>query len=179
MLCGSVRAAADKLNLNASAFSRQISILETAVGGTLLERHNKGVNPTEMAQVLLDYYRSFEAMNEDLLEKARETRGLERGHIKLIVGDGFISDLMSGPLQDFHETYPGVTLDIQTAGTAEAIRRVSEDTAHVSMVYNPTPDSTVGSRKSSVRPLCAIVRSAALRGEISGRCRVPPPPLLA
>lgn len=114
VICGSVRAAADKLNLNPSAVSRQISLLEAAVGGPLLERHSKGVKPTETGQLMLDYYRTFLAMAEDLREKLRETRGLERGHIKLAVGDGFISDLMSGPLQAFHKSHQGITLDVQT-----------------------------------------------------------------
>jgi len=159
VICGSVRAAADKLNLNPSAVSRQISLLEAAVGGPLLERHSKGVKPTETGQLMLDYYRTFLAMAEDLREKLRETRGLERGHIKLAVGDGFISDLMSGPLQAFHKSHQGITLDVQTGGTAETIRHVSEDAAHIGMVYNPSSDSRIRSRISAVRPLCAIVRA--------------------
>src|SRR5437773_741046 len=44
---GSVRAAADKIELNPSVVSRQIAKLEDELAIPLLERHGRGVKPTE------------------------------------------------------------------------------------------------------------------------------------
>jgi len=158
VLAGSVRAAADKLNINASVISRQIALLEADLSSTVVERSNRGVKLTEIGEMLVEYYRAHRAMNDDLLEKLRETRGLQRGHIAIALGAGFVSDLMGPPLQAFCTRYPGLTFDIEAAGTNEVVRRICEDTAHVGLVYNPSPESIVLSRATAVQPLCAIVR---------------------
>ncbi len=49
---GSVRAAAEVLNVAASAVSRQIIELEAQVGETLLERLPRGVVPTEAGRLV-------------------------------------------------------------------------------------------------------------------------------
>lgn len=54
---GSIRAAADILDLDPSGFSRQISLLEEEVGSLLLERHNRGVKATEAGEILVEYHR--------------------------------------------------------------------------------------------------------------------------
>lgn len=156
---GSVRGAADKLNVNASAVSRQIALLEDEVGSVLLERHNRGVKATEVGKLLIEYHRSHDVMYRDLQEKLRETRGYQRGHIAVALGAGFVSDLLGKPLDEFHNRYPNITFDIQTGGSNEVIRRVSEDEAHIGLCYHPSTNTTVRSWASAVQPLCAIVSS--------------------
>jgi len=55
---GSIRAGADRLNMNPSVVSRQIAQLEAELVITLLERHGRGVKPTEAGAVLVDYHAS-------------------------------------------------------------------------------------------------------------------------
>lgn len=154
---GSVRGAADHLDINASAVSRQIALLEDELSAKLLERHNRGVKPTELGTLLIDYFRAQEAMRRDLLEKIRETRGLERGHIAIRLGAGFVSDLLAGPLAAFHRQHPGISFDIETTGTNEVITSVLEDHAHIGLVYNPGVHADVRSRASATKPLCALM----------------------
>lgn len=45
--CGTVRAAAEHLGVAPSAVSRQIALLEDELGIVLVERHKRGVRPTE------------------------------------------------------------------------------------------------------------------------------------
>ena len=47
VLAGSVRAAADKLDMNPSVVSRQISQLEAELAITLIERHGRGIRSTD------------------------------------------------------------------------------------------------------------------------------------
>lgn len=155
---GSVRAAADKLNVNPSVVSRQIALLETEMAASLIERSNRGVQATEVGEMLLDYYRSHQAMSDTLMEKLREIRGLQRGHVSIALGAGFVSDLMGPPIQLFSQRYPDITLDIETAGTNEVLRRICQDDAHIGLVYNPSPESQALTRARAIQPLCAIVR---------------------
>ncbi|KDC45453.1 LysR family transcriptional regulator [Bordetella bronchiseptica] len=156
---GSVRAAADKLNVNASVVSRQIALLEKEVAATLIERSSRGVQATEVGALFMDFYRSHRSMSDDLAEKLRETRGMLRGHVSISLGAGFVSDLMGPPIQAFRARYPHITLNIETAGTNEVMRRVCDDDAHIGLVYHPTQENRLLSRAHAVQPLCAIVRA--------------------
>jgi DNA-binding transcriptional LysR family regulator len=153
---GSVRAAADVLDMNPSVVSRQIAKLEEELSLPLIERHGRGVRATEAGQVLVDYFRQQSSYQDDALTKVQELRGLARGHIDLVLGEGFVSDLMAEPMKDFWRRYPGLTVTMHLAGTNEVLRMVAEDTAHIGLVYNPPEMSGIRSRVAIRQPMCAI-----------------------
>ena len=155
---GSVRAAADKLDMNPSVVSRQIAQLEAEMAVPLMERLGRGVRATDAGEVLVDYFRQHRAHQDDVVTKIREMRGLERGHITLVLGEGFVSDLMGKPIQAFWKNYPGLTITMNLAGTNDVIRQVTEDIAHIGLVYNPSPSNAIRSRAAVCQPLCAIVQ---------------------
>jgi len=154
---GTVRAAADKLNVAPSAVSRQISLLEQELACTLIERHRKGVTPTEAGAIVLRYYRESLSSEETCLAKLEALQGLQRGHIKLAVGEGFIGDLMSGPLPEFNRRYPALTVSVNIGDSNEVMRRVEEDEAHIGLLFHPTNQPGIRSQVVSRQPICAIV----------------------
>ncbi len=153
---GSVRAAADALDMNPSVVSRQISKLEDELTVPLLERHGRGVKPTEAGQLLVDYFRQQNSYQEDVITKVQELRGLARGHIDIVLGEGFVSDLMAEPMKDFWQHYPGLTVAMHLAGTNEVMRMVAEDAAHIGLVYNPPVTAGIRSRAAIRQPMCVI-----------------------
>ncbi|AJE97114.1 LysR family transcriptional regulator [Pandoraea apista] len=155
--CGTVRAAADRLDIAPSAVSRQIALLEAELALPLIERHKRGVHLTQAGRLLMEYYREQRAHQEDLLAKLQEVRGLRRGHIRLAVGEGFVSDLMGAPLQYFCKRYPDITLTLDLAGTNEVMRLVAEDDADIGLVYNPPAEPKIVSRAQMRQPVHAIV----------------------
>ncbi|OZI34212.1 LysR family transcriptional regulator [Bordetella genomosp. 10] len=157
VIAGSVRAAADKMDMNPSVVSRQIAHLESELAISLIERHGRGIRPTEAGMMLVEYHRQHRAHQSDLATKLGELRRLERGHIDLVLGEGFVSDLMAEPLQQFWAAHPGLTIKMNLAGTNDVLRQVSEDLAHIGLVYNPSVSSTIRSRVAVRQPMCAVV----------------------
>ncbi|CAM4259251.1 LysR family transcriptional regulator [Comamonas aquatilis] len=155
--CGSVRAAAEKLGIVPSAVSRQISLLEDALGVALLERHRSGVVPTQAGQLILDYYRQHMAHRHDMLAKMDALRGLHSGSVQVVSGEGFAQELIDGPIRQFRQQYPGVSISLEIYGTNEIMRRVREDEAEVGLVYYPPADSHITARGSARQPMHAIV----------------------
>jgi len=153
---GSLRAAADVMDINPSVLSRQIARLEEELAISLIERHGRGVKPTEAGQVLVDYFRQQSSYQDDALTKVQELRGLERGHIDLVLGEGFVGDLMAEPMKEFWQRYPGLTVTLQLAGTNEVMRLVAEDAAHIGMVYNPPVMPGIRSRAGIRQPMCVV-----------------------
>jgi len=159
IVAGSVRAAADKLDMNPSVVSRQIAQLESELAIPLMERHGRGVKPTDAGQMLIEYFRQHRSHQDDLVAKLQEVRGLSRGHIDLVLGEGFVSDLMGEPLQTFWRDHPKLTISMHLAGTNEVLRRVVQDEAHIGLVYNPPVSSSIRSRVAVRQPMCAITNN--------------------
>ncbi len=153
---GSIRNAADRLNLAPSAISRQITQLEQEMGVAVIERGRHGVRVTEAGEVLIRYYRELKGLQDTYLSEINQLRGLSKGMLKLAVGEGFVPDLMSQPLATFNHTYPGISLDITTTGTNDVIRMVEMNEVHIGLVYHPAKRPEIRSHIINAQPIQAI-----------------------
>jgi len=162
--CGTIRAAADWLDVAPSAVSRQIGLLETELDVALIERHARGVKPTEAGQYLIEYFREQLAHKDDLISRLQELRGLRTGNVNVILGEGFVSDVLAGPIQHFCKQYPGIKLNLDLGSTNDVMRRVSEDEGEIGLVYSPPSDPKIVSRAIKRQPMMAIVKPNFLRG---------------
>ncbi len=154
---GSIRAAAERLNVNPSTVSRQIALLEKQVSSTLLERFGRGVRATEAGQLLVEYARIQNSAREDTLARLADLKTLKRGHIELSTGEGYIGDLLGGPLQEFCERFPHLTLSLEITGTDGIIQSVVDGEAQIGIVYFPPADRRLHSHAMIRQPICAIV----------------------
>lgn len=154
---GTIRAAADWLNVAPSAVSRQIGLLEEELDAVLIERHARGVTPTEAGQYVIEYFREQRAHRDDLLSRLQELRGLRSGHVDVVLGEGFVSDVLSGPMQQFCRQYPNIKVNLDLGSTNDVVRRISEDEGEIGLVYNPPNETRIVSRASRQQPMMAIV----------------------
>ncbi|KND61608.1 Transcriptional regulator, LysR family [Candidatus Burkholderia verschuerenii] len=155
--CGTIRAAADFLNVAPSAVSRQIGLLEKELDATLVERHARGVKPTDAGQCVIEYFREQLAHRDDLLSRLQELRGLRTGQVNIVLGEGFVSDLLSGPMQTFCKHYPSIKVNLDLGGTNDVIRKIGEDEGEIGLVYNPPQEPKLVSRAIKRQPMMAIV----------------------
>lgn len=155
---GSVRAAADALDVAPSAVSRHISQLEQELSAPLMERHRRGVKPTEAGERVLDYYRQRLTQQEILLDSLQALRGLQSGTIVLSVGEGFIEGL-SNVLTQFSSQYPEIEILINVCGSNEVIRQVVEDESHIGLVFNPANDPKIRAHLRRRQPVRVVVNA--------------------
>ncbi|HGL4257108.1 LysR family transcriptional regulator [Burkholderia dolosa] len=155
--CGTIRAAADWLDVAPSAVSRQIGLLEKELDATLMERHARGVTPTEAGRCVIEYFREQLAHRDDLISRLQELRGLKTGQVSLVLGEGFVSDLLAGPMQQFCRQFPGIGVNLDVGSTNDVIRKISNDEGEIGLVYNPPAEPKLVSRASKRQPMMAIV----------------------
>jgi DNA-binding transcriptional LysR family regulator len=155
--CGTIRAAADWLDVAPSAVSRQIGLLEKELDATLMERHARGVTPTDAGRCVIEYFREQLAHRDDLISRLQELRGLKTGQVSLVLGEGFVSDLLAGPMQQFCRQFPGIRVNLDVGSTNDVIRKISNDEGEIGLVYNPPAEPKLVSRASKRQPMMAIV----------------------
>ncbi|BFM49240.1 LysR family transcriptional regulator [Marinomonas sp. THO17] len=131
----SLRKAALKLNIDPSAISRSISQLEEGVGSKIWERRGNQSEITSAGRELLNYFRKMQASEAATISKIHDIIGLKAGEVRIAVGEGFITDLISNSLQSFLERYPGIQLSIQMAGAKEAIQLLEDDQIDFAVTY--------------------------------------------
>jgi DNA-binding transcriptional LysR family regulator len=88
---GSIRGAAEVLNVSASAVSRLVAEMEAECGEALLDRLPRGVTPTEAGRIVAEHAQR-QADEAALLDhRLRRLRGAQQGMVRLCCGAGFIS----------------------------------------------------------------------------------------
>lgn len=107
------------------------------------------------------------AQQDLLMESLQALHGLQSGTISLAVGEGYIEDV-SPVLSQFSEKYPSVELIISVCGSNEVLRQITEDEAHIGVVFNPARDPKIRSHASAIHPLCAVVNMQHPLREVEG-----------
>ncbi len=134
---GSIRAAAEILNIAASAVSRQILQLEDALGIDLFERVGRGLRLSEAGVVLLGHLRRAVTDYQDVIAELDALRGLKRGRVRLATVESVSVDLLPELLVGFWDHLPGIEVAVTVAGSDDVTRLVRAREADVGFTFNP------------------------------------------
>lgn len=154
---GSVRGAADVLDMDPSAVSRSIAVLEKDCCARLLMRHGRGVVATEAGLLLASYARGQHDQKLQLLAELDSIEKIARGHIDIVVGEGFVEPLMRYSLRRFMEEYPDITVNLDTGSTNDIVRRIVDESAQIGVVFQPPEDPRLCSHYTHPEPIEAHV----------------------
>ncbi len=154
---GSVRGAAEVLDMDPSAVSRAIGTLEEECGARLLERRGRGVVPTDAGQLLAGYVRRQHSQKQHLFAQMDSIQKIERGHIDIVAGEGYVDWLMRHSLRDFMQAHPKITVDLDVGSTDEIVRRIVDERAHIGLLFQPPKDERLRSHHSHPQPILAMV----------------------
>lgn len=154
---GSIRGAADRLDIDPSVLSRQIQQFEAELGVTLLERRGRGVMPTEAAMLVMEHYRERLTGEETLLTRLEELNGLQRGQIHIVAGEGFVDALITTVLTDFCREYPNVHVTLELLNVNEVVHHVVEDRANIGLAYAPSVHPGARAVVIKRQPLCVVM----------------------
>lgn len=154
----SIRGAADQLDVEPSVVSRQIQILERELDTTLLYRHGRGVEATEAARLVLEYYRRHMVDEAAMLSQLEDLKGLRRGDIHIATSEGFIEALIETVLHDFNLKYPNIKITLNSMAVASILRLVAEERVNIGLAFAPPPNNNVKVFARKRHPLYVIAR---------------------
>jgi len=154
---GSIRAAADAVNVAPSAISRRLSGLEIQIGARLFERFSTGLRATPVAEALIRYARERRHLSDLLDTEIDLLRGGEGGRVSVAVGEGYLSGVITQAIRPFHAQHPGVQVSLETGSTSEVIQAIEENRVDVGLAYNAPANKTIDVIANAPAPLCAIL----------------------
>jgi DNA-binding transcriptional LysR family regulator len=134
--------AAQRLQVTQPAVSRQLKLLERAIGAELVERHAKGVELTPAGHALLSATRQILAqIDAAALRAQRAARGIG-GSVRLGIGRGTLtSDLAQDGLAAIRSSFPDIEITVEDleAGPAQW-RGLLSHSVDIVLGVEPPPD---------------------------------------
>ena len=164
--CGSFTAAAERLQLSRAGVSRQVQVLEEALGARLLNRTTRRVAPTEVGLAYFERCRRVLAEIEDAEAEVADLQAHPRGLLKLNAPMSFGTLHLAAAVVDFMQACPDV--EVQMVLNDRFVDLLAEG-FDVALRIGELADSSLVARRiaSSRMVLCAAPAYLAAHGEPS------------
>ncbi|OEE11890.1 LysR family transcriptional regulator [Vibrio cyclitrophicus ZF205] len=150
---GSLRKASTMMNVDPAAMSRMLTQLEAQAEMKVWERNNRQSLLTEAGNELLNYYRSIVRGETALITRLTKLKNLKGGNVSIAIGEGFITNLVSQPMQTFMTRYPDINLSIEIAGALNAVKMLEDQQIDFAITYASAPHPKLHSHVERSHPL--------------------------
>jgi DNA-binding transcriptional LysR family regulator len=133
---GSIRQAAQALNVAPSSVSRILRQLEEELGTPLFERVRQRLKLTSAGELMLYHARlSLSELNRACSE-INDLHGLHRGTVSIAIIESVSRGLMPDALQEFWNRHPAISVDIRVMGSQQAANAVAEGECDLALVFD-------------------------------------------
>ncbi len=133
---GSIRKAANRLNVAASAVNRQILSLEEELETPLFERLPSGLRLTATGEILIAHVRETMREHQRTLGRMAALKGLTRGEVIIATMGGLAASILSEVLGAFRRSHPRVKLVVRVLTRDAIVQAVLGGEADLGLAYN-------------------------------------------
>lgn len=134
---GSLRRAAERLHVSASAIDRQILKVEAALDMPLFERLPQGMRLTAAGEMLAHLVRGFQHDVERLRSEMEDLRGLRRGKVTIAMVEGASFAFVPSTLAALHKEHPGLLFELSILGSEAVVDAVLSGSVDFGLAVNP------------------------------------------
>ncbi|HEV7260191.1 MAG TPA: LysR family transcriptional regulator [Bosea sp. (in: a-proteobacteria)] len=155
---GSIRRAAERLNITASALNRRIQDLEAELGTPIFERLPRGVRLNAAGELMIRHIRSQLADVGRLRSQIEDLSGFRRGTVSIACSHALAHDFLPIEIASYRRAFPLVEFDVRVASHGEALRALGAYEVDLALVFRMS--NTVGFQiiASAEQRLMAIMR---------------------
>lgn len=136
----SIRKAAERLNISASALSRQLRILEEDLGVQLFTRYSNGVETTQSGEQLLLEIQSLIALETEMRGKLSATASERRLHIRLGLAESISRELARRLRVHYSNIGKNVRMDVVVGGTDHLVEGLIDGRLDAVVAFNMPTD---------------------------------------
>ena len=154
---GSIRAAAERLHVAASAVNRRIQDLEHELGTPIFERLPRGVRLTAAGEMFIAYARRRAADLEQVKSEIEALRGVRRGQVAIAGSQAVAPAFLPRAIVDFQADHPGVSFEVKVLDREVAVQAVLDFEVELGLVFNPPAIRGFEVLAQATQRTCAMV----------------------
>ena len=134
---GSIRKAAEHLNVSASAIDRQILRVEADLGIPLFERLPGGLRLTAAGEIMMGAGGRWEKSMSDVRAQIEDLRGLKRGHVDIAVIDALAKGYIPQLVQTIQSQHSGISIGIKVLENEDVRLAISRGEVDFGIFFEP------------------------------------------
>lgn len=136
---GAIATAASRENIAPSAVSKRLSDLEDSLNTPLLQRSNRGIEPTAAGRELLALARGVLNDLDNIFWQLKEHASGVRGIVRIFANISAITEFLPGPLRSFLANYPSIQIQLQEKISDLVLEGVSSNAADIGLYVPGMP----------------------------------------
>jgi DNA-binding transcriptional LysR family regulator len=134
---GSIRKAADHLNVTASAVNRRIMDLEEELGAPLFERRPRGVRLTAAGEIFVHYLREQNGDVERMKSQIEDLKGMRRGTVRIACSQALALEFLPREIAQFRKRHPLVAFEVRVVDHEHAMAALAAYEVDLVLVFRP------------------------------------------
>ena len=134
---GSIRKAAEQLNVTASAVNRRIMDLEHELDAPLFERLPRGVRLTAAGELFVHYLRKQHDEVERVKSQIADLKGLRRGTVRIACSQALALEFLPRAIAEFRKLHPLVKFDVKVVDHEYAMAALVAFEVDLVLVFRP------------------------------------------
>ncbi|KZM49422.1 LysR family transcriptional regulator [Labrenzia sp. OB1] len=181
---GSIRKAAEDMNITSSALNRRIQGFEEEFGAPIFERLPRGVRLNPAGELLIQHIRSQMSDLERVRAQVADLSGVRRGHVSIACSQAIQPYFMPREIAEYRREHSGVSFSVHVRDRDAAEEDLRSYQSDLALVFEPRHHAEFDVILSIEQPVCAVMsRDHPLAGREKLRLRdclayphvVPPP----
>lgn len=134
---GSMRKAAEDMNITASALVRRVNRFEEEFGAELFERLPGGVRLNPAGELLLHHYRATSSDLSRVQSQVADLVGERRGHVSIACSQAVVPYFLPREIARYRRDHPGVTFTVNVRDRAQAEQELAGYSSDLALVFEP------------------------------------------
>lgn len=134
---GSIRKAAEDMNITASALNRRIQAFESEFGCEIFERLPRGMRLSAAGEALVHHIRMQKIDLLRLHGLVADLSGVRRGHVKIACSQALIPYFLPKQISIYHADFPGVTFAAKVRDRIQAESDLATFESDIALVFEP------------------------------------------
>lgn len=129
--------AAELTGVSQPSLSKQVRVLENSLGTPLFVRNRGAIELTSAGEALLPHAQRILIDVESAERTVHEVASLRRGRVRIGATPSLCDGLLPDALTRFHQSYPGVDLEVQEAGSRVLTQELAYGRLDVALLIVP------------------------------------------
>lgn len=159
MQAGSIRKAAEDMNITASALNRRINKFEDEFGFAIFERLPRGVRLNPAGELLLQHIRTQRSDFARLKSQIADLSGMRRGHVSIACSQALVPFFLPRAISRYRREHPGVTFSVKARDRVAAEQELAHFETDIALVFEPLNMVDFDVIDAIVQPIHAVMRA--------------------